>query len=63
MKLSIQNVTLHIDTTMVDDPAPTTAAERVQWANDAISEVNNLMKRKHGLSLSACVEDSDITTK
>lgn len=60
MKLTVQHINLHIETDAISDPAPTTAAERIQWVNDAISEVNNRM-RKQGITLSAFVEADDIT--
>ena len=63
MKLHIRNVNLHIDTSHIDDPEPKTDQEKIQWANDAISEVNNMMKRRCGISLTAFVEDDDITTE
>jgi hypothetical protein len=63
MKLHIRDINLHIDTSFLDDPNPKTAQEQIQWANDAISEVNNRMKRQYGISLTAFVEDGDITTE
>ena len=60
MKLHVQHIRLHIDTTRVNDPPPATAAERIQWVNDAISDVNNRMRR-YGITITAFVEEADIT--
>jgi len=62
MKLYVSNVILVADTSVVSDPEPQTAQERIAFVQDAISEVNSWMaSRRTGIRLEAAfVEDGDI---
>jgi hypothetical protein len=68
MKLHVQNVNLHIDLAAwaKDGVVPGTAEERIRLADQAISEINSAMdrcagSRRYGISLTAFIEDGDIS--
>jgi hypothetical protein len=63
MKLNCREIHLHVDTSKVNDPPPATDEERIAWCNDALSQANNMLKHKYGISFTAYVEAPDITVE
>jgi hypothetical protein len=61
MKLSISNITMHVDTSFVADAQPRTPEERIRFVKDALAEANNQLKRRYGISFTAFIEPDDIT--
>lgn len=51
---------MHVDTAFVSDAAPETEAERIAYCNDAISEANNWLARRCGITFTAYIEAGDI---
>jgi hypothetical protein len=51
MNLYLEGVTLRIDCSVVNDPAPQTPQERIDFVQDAISEVNNRLGKGTGILL------------
>lgn len=60
MILHVSGLTMHIDCTQVNDPPPKTPEEKVTFAKDALAEINNQLKRKYGIWVTAFIEAGDI---
>ena len=49
MNLYLEGVTLRIDCSVVDDADPQTPQERIDFVQDAISEINNRLGKGAGI--------------
>lgn len=64
MILHVSNLVVTIDTSVVSDPAPETAEEKIAFVNDTLSEVNSFLAgRRLGVRIEGYVEGADISTR
>ena len=60
MELRVGNIFIRIDPSVVNDPFPQTAEERLLFVKDAISHANMILGKGHGISIEGYIEDDDI---
>jgi hypothetical protein len=57
--MHVSNITMHIDHSFLSDSVPQTTEEKIRYAKDALSEINNQLRRQ-GISVTAFIEADDI---
>jgi len=61
MIMHVTGITMHITHYLLHEDVPQTPEEKIAYAKDALAEVNNQLKRKYGISLTAFIEPADIS--